>query len=97
MDPVFFSEESPMIKLEPGTADTFPNVVLNRKRVAFTRDCVFEVQIGKGKGKYSTRYRFTGDIKEALFWYAGINIGNGYKKRLVCWSLNKPVLLRSFS
>jgi hypothetical protein len=43
----------------------------------------FLVQVGRGtKGAYKIRYSFTNQA-QANFYYAGINIGNGYKKRLV--------------
>jgi hypothetical protein len=43
----------------------------------------FLVQVGKGsKGSYTTRYSFD-NFNEAWFWYKSINIGMGYKKRLV--------------
>ena len=59
-------------------------------RIAFHQDSVFLIQIGQGvKGAYKTKYRLTRDnervppIYSALLWYRGINIGNGFKKRLV--------------
>ena len=43
----------------------------------------FLVQVGHGpKGSYKTRYSFT-DQDQASFYYVCINIGRGYKKRLV--------------
>jgi len=43
----------------------------------------FEVQIGKGKkGAYELKYK-TQIEGQAILLYNGINIGNGYKKRLV--------------
>jgi len=61
------------------------------------------IQVGKGpKGAYQTKYRLTGQpvIKmipagvsvpaQVALWYMGINIGNGYKKRLVCRSTANP-------
>lgn len=41
------------------------------------------VQVGHGpKGAYRTRYTLTNQ-SQATFYYNCINIGNGYKKRLV--------------
>lgn len=46
-------------------------------------DRIFHVQLGQGKkGAYTTRYSFD-SVGQAEFWYVGINIGNGYKKRLI--------------
>jgi len=56
---------------------------------------MYLVQIGKNKSKYHTRYVFE-DIKTALFYYAGVNVGYGYKKRLV-EKTTKQVLARCFS
>ena len=57
---------------------------LNGKKVAYHSETEFLIQIGKGpKGSYTTRYKVTGSLTEAVSWYNGINIGNGYKKRLV--------------
>jgi hypothetical protein len=83
-------------------------VTLDGKRIALMGHEKFLVQVGKGeKGSYKTRYRFgTGGgnaegafmcLKEALFYYRCINVGNGYKKRLVCFEFGKPVLARMFS
>ena len=55
------------------------------------------MQVGKEGSKYSTRYRFEGDLHNAVFYYKSINIGNGYKKRLIAPSFNKPLIARAFS
>jgi hypothetical protein len=60
---------------------------LDGKRIAYTDDTQFWVQIGKDKSSYKTRYTY----------YRGINIGNGYKKRLYSPSMNKPTLARALS
>ncbi len=71
---------------------------LDGKQIAYHSDTQFQVQIGRySKGSYKTRYTFTGDLAKAVFHYNCINIGNGYKKRLVAWSLNKPILAKSAS
>jgi len=70
---------------------------LDGKRIAFTNVTEFYVQVGKGKSAYATRYKITGSLAQAVFWYRGINIGNGYKKRLYVPSFDKPVLARHFS
>lgn len=71
---------------------------LNGKKVSFHRSSEIEVQIGKNSSAYKTKWRFPAEqFGRAVLYYSGLNIGNGYKKRLVCQSLNKPVLARQFS
>ena len=70
---------------------------LDGKRIAYTDDTQFWVQIGKGRSAYRTRYSFRGNLAQAVFYYSGINIGNGYKKRLYSPNMNKPTLARAFS
>jgi hypothetical protein len=43
---------------------------------------MWEVQTGKGKGKYAPRYTFDNAL-EAWYWYRGINTHSGHKKRLL--------------
>lgn len=72
--------------------------VLNGKRVAYSSETEFLVQVGRyTRGAYATRYRFVGDLHAALFYYNRINIGRGYKKRLLAPSFNKPLLARQWS
>jgi hypothetical protein len=55
----------------------------------------FVVQVGRyTKGSYKTRYSFVGNICGAMIHYEGINIGRGYKKRLV---MDGKVLARANS
>lgn len=70
---------------------------LDGKRIAYTDDTTFEVQVGRGNGKYKLRYAFKGNLHQAVMYYRGINIGNGYKKRLVMPDAIRPVLARAFS
>lgn len=70
---------------------------LDGKRIAYTEDTEFLVQIGRGKSAYTTRYSFKGELARAVFYYRGINIGRGYKKRLIMPAANRPVLARAFS
>ena len=72
-------------------------VVFNGEQIAYTNKTLFLVQVGKERGAYSTKYSIIGNIHQALMYYKGINIGNGYKKRLLVPSFNKPLLARSFS
>jgi hypothetical protein len=72
---------------------------LNSKNIAYHTQTQFVVQVGRGsKGSYTTRYVIKGNLKKALWYYEGINLGNGYKKRLLMPSCNKnPILLRAKS
>ena len=70
---------------------------LDGKRIAYTDTTEFLVQIGRGKSKYTTRYAFKGEIGRAVMYYNAINIGRGYKKRLIMPNAMRPVLAREFS
>lgn len=72
--------------------------IINGKNVTYSTETEFLVQVGKGpKGSYKTRYSFRGNLSQAVFYYQCINIGNGYKKRLLMPSSPKPVLARAGS
>jgi len=70
---------------------------LDGKKIAYCSETTFLIQIGKGKSSYKTKYTINGNLGLALMYYEGINIGNGYKKRLLVPSFNKPLLAREFS
>ena len=70
---------------------------LDGKPVAFSTETEFLVQVGRGAGAYKTRYSIKGSLGQAVWYYKCINIGNGYKKRLLMPSSPKPVLARQFS
>jgi len=70
---------------------------INGRTLAYSSATVFQVQIGRNSSAYKTRYSFTGNLAQAVAYYRAINIGNGYKKRLVGYGLNKPILARQFS
>jgi len=72
-------------------------VELDGQKVAYSSETLFIVQVGKGKSAYQNRYTFTGNLPQAVQYYNGINIGRGYKKRLVMPSAKKPVLARAAS
>jgi len=69
-------------------------VTLDGKQLAYTSQTDFFVQVGKNRGAYRTRYRVIGNIHQAVAYYKAINVGLGYKKRLVMPSAKKPVLAR---
>lgn len=70
---------------------------LDGKRIIYTEDTDFLVQVGHKNQKYTTRYAFKGNLHQAVFHYRCINIGNGYKKRLLMPGAMRPVLARAFS
>jgi len=72
-------------------------IELDGKRIAYTDMTEFFVQVGRGKGAYKTRYKITGNLSQAVWYYRCINVGNGYKKRLYVPTFNKPLLARQFS
>jgi hypothetical protein len=43
---------------------------------------LYKVQIGKKQSAYKTRWSFI-NKEQALLYYRAINIGNGFKKRLL--------------
>lgn len=73
------------------------NACVDGKQIAYSSETEFLIQIGKGRGSYQTKHSVRGDIGRALMFYNGYNIGNGYKKRLLVPSFNKPILARYIS
>jgi hypothetical protein len=65
---------------------------LDNKAVAYSNETEFLVQLGKGKGSYKTRWHFKGSLPLAVWYYNALNVGYGYKKRLLMPSSKKPVL-----
>jgi hypothetical protein len=72
-------------------------VTLNGKKLAYTDQTEFLVQVGKNRSAYRTRYRFVGDIHRAVTYYKGLNVGLGHKKRLYVPSFNKPTLAKQIT
>ncbi len=75
----------------------YKTATLDGKRIIYSDDTTFEVQVGHKNRKYETRYSFRGELARAVMHYRCINIGNGYKKRLLMPGARKPVLARAFS
>lgn len=74
---------------------TLKTATLNGKHIGYSSETEFLVQISRWKGSYKTRYRFVGNLGQAVFYYESINIGKGYNKRLLMPSCSKrPVLAR---
>lgn len=77
---------------------TLHTAVIDGKRIGYSSETEFLVQIGKGRGAYKTKYRIVGNLGQAAMYYQGLNIGHGYKKRLLMPSSSKnPVLARASS
>ena len=76
---------------------TLKTAELDGKRIAYCSETVFLVQVGRHRSAYETRYSFTGNLAQAVMYYRAINIGRGYKKRLLMPSSPTPVLARAFS
>jgi hypothetical protein len=70
---------------------------LDDRKIAYHDTTQFLVQVGRGpKGSYRTMYTITGNLGRAVMYYNGINIGRGYKKRLLMPSCShRPILARS--
>jgi len=76
----------------------FYTATLDGKRIAYTSNTMFLVQVGRySKGAYKTKYRFYGAFNQAVLYYNGINIGYGYKKRIFVPDFNRPVLCKDRS
>lgn len=67
---------------------------LDGKKVSFHKDNIIEVHTGKiSSHRYSKKWQFTPkEFSKAMIHYNGLNIGNGFKKRLICYQLQKPLL-----
>jgi len=70
------------------------NEFVDGKRIAYTEDTIFLIQLGKNKSSYKTRYTIKGNLSQAILYYEGLNVHGGYKKRLYCDTMNRPVLAR---
>lgn len=66
---------------------------LDGKSVAYSEKTIFSIQVGRAKSTYKSRYTIQGDFGRAVLYYNGINIGNGYKKRLMMCGHEKDVVL----
>ena len=63
---------------------------IDGKVIDYDEETIFRVQIGRwSKGSYRTHYTSVGNLSTAWIQFQGINIGRGYKKRLVMdgWAL----------
>jgi hypothetical protein len=89
----------PWMKDTTYTGGTLHYQELDGKRIAYHSTTQFLVQVGRGKkGSYRTKYAIRGNLAQAVLYYNGINIGRGWKKRLLMPSCSHhPLLARAFS
>jgi hypothetical protein len=72
--------------------------IIDGKKIEYTDLTEFLVQVGfQSKGEYRIRHRTKGNPTQACLLYQGINIGNGYKKRLVMSSHKGETILAKAS
>ena len=69
-------------------------ITIDDRKVAYTSETLFLVQLGKNRGAYRTKWTFKGDPFEAAKYYRGLNVGLGYKKRLLMPNAKRPVLAK---
>lgn len=67
---------------------------MDGKSIGYSSETQFYVQIGRYKSSYKTRYTIKGSLGRAVFYYTCMNVGNGYKKRLL---MNDEVLACKYS
>jgi hypothetical protein len=69
--------------------------ILNGRRIDYSSETRFHVQVGKGKSAYRTLAIFTGNLAGAVIHFNGINLGPDFKKRLLMeGGKPSPVLAR---
>ena len=69
-------------------------ITIDDRKVAYTSETLFLVQLGKNRGSYRTKWTFKGDPFEAAKYYRALNVGLGYKKRLLMPNAKRPVLAK---
>lgn len=94
--PVFSRTPKPWPgEMNPDGSVMLKTSTLDGKSIAYGTSTEFLVQVGKGSGSYKTRNRVVGDLGQAVTLYRAINVGNGYKKRLLMPSCSKnPVIAK---
>ena len=89
-----FARDVMALALEGSDTVQLKEDTLDGKKIGYSSVTEFLVQVGKGpKGAYKTRYRIVGNLGQAVMYYRGINIGNGFKKRLLMPSCSKNSVL----
>ena len=59
------------------------SITINGKSYQVTEKSKYQIQVGRYKSHYENVYVFIGSPLQALGYYRGLNVGNGYKKRLL--------------
>ena len=72
-------------------------VTIDNRKLAYTSETLFLVQVGKNRGAYRTMWSFKGDPFEAAKYYRGLNVGLGYKKRLLMPHAKNPTLAKQIT
>jgi hypothetical protein len=68
-------------------------ITVGREKISYDENTIFHVQTGRyTKGAYSNRYTILGNAVKAFFYYECINIGRGYKKRLILSGRKQPLV-----
>lgn len=72
---------------------------IDERIIEYTSETVFLVQTGRYSGSYRSRFKIVGNINEAWWYYRAINIGRGFKKRILMEGSGskRKVLARQFS
>jgi len=71
---------------------------INGKGIAYSSETIFHVQVGKNRSAYRNRFTFKGNFAQVWAHFKAINVGNGFKKRILMPSCSKnPVIARQFS
>lgn len=81
-------------------AVTLHEAELDGKKIGYSSETIFLVQVSRSKNRksgYNTRWMFTGNLHQAVSYYRSVNIGLGYKKRLLMVGAKNPVLARATS
>ena len=58
-------------------------VGLNNKEHTVNDKSVIHIQLGKNRSAYRNKWSFVGEAAKAVRYYRCLNVGYGYKKRLV--------------
>jgi hypothetical protein len=69
---------------------------LDGKRVAYSSETLFTVEVGTVGRRYERKAAFVGNLGQAVLWYKGYNIGPGYQKRLVMAGARRDTVLARF-
>jgi len=73
---------------------TFETITIDNKHYCTTDETLLILQSGRGKSAYRTRLIFIRDFAgRAVMQYNMLNVGNGYKKRLIMQTGDKKTVI----